>query len=145
HHPEIELSLQGFESISALNLLSLIQHCQDLVFIVDNREYHLKDEGTHGRLLKQLLQKEGYHSLVTALLLSGAHLGFTRGRQSPLHLAIQEGKETVVHDLIRYGAALNQLDSEGKSPLDLAVEGYNSTEKLCYQTILLMLITQGAM
>ena len=40
--------------------------------------------------------------------------------QTPLHLACQEGHLDVVRILIAYGASLELIDNEGRTPLDLA-------------------------
>jgi hypothetical protein len=148
YHPNARICLQGFESISSLNLLSLLQNCKDLILKIDGQEYELKNSTSSGKLFKQALQKEKYTSLITALLLSGAHMGFEHGSQSPLHIAILEGKVPVIRNLIRFGASLNLVNAEGKSPLDMAIEEYDkqflSAQQKLYQSIICLLVAEGA-
>ena len=148
YHSNVRIGLEDFESISMLNLLSLMQHCKDLVLKIEGQEYEYKNPISHGKLFKQALQNEKYTSLITALLLSGAHLGFEHGSQSPLHIAILQGKEPVIRNLIRFGACLNLLNAEGKSPLDIAIEELAKqslgTQQDLYQSIICLLVVQGA-
>lgn len=153
HHREVKIYLEGFESITSRNLLPLLQQCkdlqqsQDLILRVNEQNYSIKNPHKHAELFKQALESDAHTSLITAMLLSGIHLGHKEGTQSPLHIAILAAKEKVVMELIRYGAPLNQVNKEGESPLDLALKGFNQLDKNqmdLYHSIIVALVSNGA-
>lgn len=61
--------------------------------------------------------------IVVALLTHGAAVDIkNQVGQSPLHYAVQQGKEEIVELLIANGADVNAKDREGRLPLNLAIQ-----------------------
>ncbi len=57
--------------------------------------------------------------------------------QTPLHLAVQAGKESLVRQLLKLGANVNAVDKEGNTPLHLAIAAHS-------EELMLLLIEHGA-
>ena len=65
---------------------------------------------------------QGYTSIVTMLMERGVNPNgfFKVSKAVPLHIACRNGNIKCVHELLLYGANVNILDGEGKTPIDLA-------------------------
>ncbi|MGB2247616.1 MAG: ankyrin repeat domain-containing protein [Alcanivorax sediminis] len=71
--------------------------------------------------------------LVTMLMAAGANpeQGAGRYRWTPVHKAAQEGNYKVLENLLKYGANANARDTDGDTPMDLAMrKGYSETPRV---------------
>lgn len=64
---------------------------------------------------------------VARLLLDKVDLRTTKSAASPLHIAAMKGHTEVVELLLEHGASIDPLNSDGKTPLQLALEEKNKT------------------
>ncbi|MCK0154297.1 ankyrin repeat domain-containing protein [Alcanivorax sp. S6407] len=71
--------------------------------------------------------------VVTMLMAAGANpeLGAGRYQWTPVHKAAQEGNYEVLENLLKYGANANARDTDGDTPMDLAMrKGYEKTPQV---------------
>ncbi len=71
--------------------------------------------------------------VVTMLMAAGANpeLGAGRYQWTPVHKAAQEGNFEVLENLLKYGANANPRDTDGDTPMDLAMrKGYEKTPQV---------------
>lgn len=145
HHPKVKITLEDFSQISSLHLLHIIQYANELNLVIKGKKYSAKE---HARDLLRFALQNNYHNLVTALLLSGAHLGKEQTDSSPLHLMCEEGNFSVVNELLAYGSQVDVLDKDKRRPLDIAYTCYQKSQNQAiqqnYYFIILALVTKGA-
>jgi len=81
-------------------------------------------DGEGNSLLHMLLDGcEGSDELVSYVLNKRFNINsFNKKGQSPIYLAIQNGNEKVMKELITRGAKLDQVTQDGKSAIDVATE-----------------------
>lgn len=91
-------------------------------------------EGSYQTLLHRAID-ENNESVARFLIQSGCDMNAprrpgpggrggeeARNQQGPLHMCCEWGLETVVQTLIEHGAAINNKDIQGKTPLHIAIE-----------------------
>ena len=148
YHPDIEITLEEFSSLSAKNLLNIMQHCSALSFVLGNKTYTMKRNMEE--LLNLASQGQNHTNLATALLMNGAHFADRNNTSDPaLHIAAKEGQAFVVSELLRFGMDADVCNTQGQTALDVAYDAYLASthplKKQTFQSILLLLLNHGAL